>query len=106
MTSRRTSFLPGPGCFHLLADGDLVPGANQPRDVVLGRVVGNAAHRHGLALLLVARGEGDLQDARREDRVVVKKLVKVAQAEQQQRRRDAASSRRDTAASMVWSVRS
>ena len=74
----------GAGFFHLFADGHTFSGANQARDVALGRVVGHPAHRNGLALLLVAGSESDLQDARRDDRIVKKQLVEIAQAKKQQ----------------------
>ena len=69
---------------HLVADRDAVAALDQAGDVALGRVVGDAAHGDGLPLLLVARGEGDLQLARRGDGVVVEELVEVPQPEHQQ----------------------
>ncbi len=79
-------FLSGARLLHLLADGYLVAGANQSRDVIFRRVIGNAAHRHGLAFFFVARGERDLQDFRGDHCVVVEKLEKITQAEEQHRR--------------------
>ena len=68
-----------PRRFHLLADGDLVSCANQPRDVVFGRMVGNTAHRDGIAFFFIARSERDLQNARRQHRVFVEKFVEISQ---------------------------
>jgi hypothetical protein len=48
------------GQFHLIANRDFESGANQPRDVAFGSVVGNATHRNGLALFSIARSESDL----------------------------------------------
>jgi hypothetical protein len=46
------------------------------------RVVGDAAHGDGIFLPLVARGEGQIEDAGRVDRVVIEHLVEVTQPEQ------------------------
>ncbi len=70
---------------ELLAHRDLLPGADEARDVGVGRVVGHA--RHGDVL---PRGEGELQQPGRHVGVVVEQLVEVAQAEQQQVVREAA----------------
>src|SRR5258705_57621 len=43
-------FLARAGQLHLIANGNLESGANQPRDVTFDGVVRNAAHRNGLAL--------------------------------------------------------
>ena len=80
-------FFAGAGFLHLIADGYAVPGADQPRDVAFRGVIGNAAHRDRLALFAIARGQSDLQQARGHLRVVVEKLVEIAQAEKQQRLR-------------------
>ena len=77
--------LAGAGLFHLVADGDLEAGAQQPRDVGLRGVKGDAAHGHGLASFAIARGQGDLQFARGHNGVFVEELVEVAEAEQEQR---------------------
>ena len=75
---------PRAGLLHLIADGNLVTGAQQPRDVSLGGVIGNAAHGHGLPLFAISRCQRDLQFARRGDRVFVEKFVEVPQPEQNQ----------------------
>ena len=77
-------FFAGAGLFHLIANGDLEPGADQPRDIAFGSMVGNAAHGNGLALFAVARGQRDLEFARGDDRVFVEEFVKITQAEEQQ----------------------
>src|SRR5713226_10574858 len=76
--------LAGAGLLHLVADGDFETGANEARKVALGGVIRNAAHRDGLTLFAVARRERDLQLARGDDRVFVKKLVEIAETKQQQ----------------------
>ena len=60
------------GVFHLVADGHLETLAYQLGDVIFRAVVRHAAHGDGDALLLVARGQGDLQLARRHHRVLKK----------------------------------
>jgi hypothetical protein len=50
-------------------------------------VVGYAAHRHGHALFLVARGERDLQFPGRDFRILEEELIEVAQAEKEKRLR-------------------
>ena len=102
VTSRRTSFLPGAGLFHLIADGDAIALADQTRDVAFGRMIGHAAHGDGRAFFLVARGEGDFEFARGGDGVVEEELVEIAQAEHQQSARDLLLDARDTAASAAW----
>ena len=58
-------FFAGAGLLHLVADGDFVAGAQQPRDVGLRGVIRNAAHGDGLAAFAIAGGQRDLQLARR-----------------------------------------
>src|ERR1700693_6040322 len=72
-------FLSWPRLFHLFADGDLVSGANEPGDIIFGRMVGNPAHRHGLAPFLVACRQSDFEQAGSNHRVVVEKLIEIAQ---------------------------
>src|ERR1700746_2563623 len=57
---------------HLVADGDLEAGANQSGEIAFRGVIGNAAHRDGLAFFPIAGGEGDLQFARSDHGVFVK----------------------------------
>src|SRR5208337_768823 len=64
---------------------DLESLADELGDVVLGRVVGHAAHRHGDAFLLVARGQRDLQLARSDHRILEEQLVEIAQAKEDKR---------------------
>ena len=77
----------GSRLFELFADGDFVAGADEAGDVVFGGMIGHAAHWDGFAALFVAGGEGDLQDAGGDDRVVVKEFVEIAEAEEEQRLR-------------------
>jgi len=79
--------LAGTGLLHLFADGDLVPGADQLRDVIFSGMVGNAAHRYRLAFFFVSCSKRDLEESRGQDRVVVKQLVEIAQPEEQHCRR-------------------
>ena len=78
--------LGGGGVLHLLADGHLVPPADQPGDIALGGVVGHAAHGGALPLRLapVPGGEGEAQLLRAQLGVVVEHLIEVAQPEEQQ----------------------
>jgi hypothetical protein len=69
----------------LLADDDLVAELGEPRDVAARRVVRDAAHRHRVVLALVARGEGQVEQARREHGVLEEHLVEVAEAEEDDR---------------------
>src|SRR5271157_943820 len=71
--------------FHLLADRNLESFANEFGDIVLGRVIWDAAHGHGYAFFLVARGQRDLQLARRDDGVFKEQLVKIAEAKEDER---------------------
>jgi len=70
---------------HLLADGHPVALLHEARDVAIRRVIGHAAHRHGGARrVLRSRGEGQVQRARRHQRVLVEHLVEIAHAEEDQ----------------------
>ena len=72
------------GILHLLCDGDLDAGRDQPGEVIFQRVVGEAAHRHPLPL-----GEGKFEHRTHPFRVFEKLLVEVAEPEEQHRvRRD------------------
>ena len=68
---------------HLLAHRHLASGADQPGDIAVGRVMGNARHGDG-PLPLLARGEGDLEQARALVGVLEEELVKVAEAEEEE----------------------
>ena len=78
-------FLARSGLLHLVADGDLETRADQARNVTFRGVVRHAAHRNGLALFPVARGQRNLKFSRGNDGVFIKKLVEIAQPKQQQR---------------------
>jgi len=84
-THRPAGFLGNFGIFHLVADRYPVAFLDEAGDVAVGRVVGDAGHRNGSALFLVARGEGDFELARGEDGVVVEQLVEIADPEEKQR---------------------
>ena len=70
-----------PRIFHLFADGHLETFANEFANVAFRRVVGNSAHGHRDALLLVPRGQRDLQLFGGHNRILKEKLVKIAEAE-------------------------
>src|SRR5271165_3818179 len=72
------------GLFHLVAQRDAIAFLDQASEIAFKRMIGHAAHGDGLPFFLVARGESDLQFARRYDGVLVEELVEIAQAEQQQ----------------------
>ncbi len=78
--------LGGARVLHLLAERDAEALAHQAGDVARRRVVGHAAHRDGLAVLVLgARGEGDLERSRGDHGVVEEQLVEVAHAEEHER---------------------
>ena len=70
------------GSGHLLADSNLVAAADEPRQVVIQGVVGNARHRHLVSLAHTPRGQDNLQLAGGELGILVKGLVEIAQAEE------------------------
>ena len=72
--------LTGPRLLHLIADGDLAAGLEQPGDVVIRGVKRDAAHGHRAPL-----GQRHVEQLRPGQGVVKKHLVKVAQAKEQQR---------------------
>src|SRR5271157_4757524 len=78
-------FLGDSRVLHLLADGHLESFANEFGDIVLGRVIWDAAHGHGYAFFLVARGQRDLELAGGDDRVLEEELVEIAQAKEDER---------------------
>ena len=69
---------------HLVADGDLVPGGDQTRDVGPGGVVRHPRHRDPI-VALGPRSQSDAEDFRGSAGVVVEQLVEVAQAKEEQR---------------------
>ena len=64
--------------FHLLADCDLEPLADQLSDVALGSVVGDAAHRNGQSFFLVPRSQGNLKFFGGNNGVFKKELVEIS----------------------------
>ena len=73
------------GVLHLLADGDLVALGDKAGDVAVAGVVGDAAHRDLVLLVLapVAGGEGQVQLPAGQLGILVEHLVEVAQAEKE-----------------------
>ncbi len=71
------------GLLHLLADGHLVPLGDEPGQVGVQGVMGDAGQGDALALAHRPRGKGDLQLARDQLSVLVERLVEVAQAEEE-----------------------
>ena len=67
----------------LVADRHPVPLLDQPGDVPLGGVVRHAGHRDALAPADVAARQHDVERLRHDLRVVVERLVEVAQAEEE-----------------------
>ena len=73
-----------PGIFDLLADRDAKSLANQPREVAVDGVIGNTAHRNRRAItVLRARGQRDVERARRHEGVLEEHLVEVTHAKEQ-----------------------
>ncbi len=75
----------GAGDLHLIADGHAIALLDQARNVVFGGMIGHPAHRNGLALFLVARGESDFELAGGDDGVLIEQLIEIAESEQQER---------------------
>ena len=72
--------------FHLLAHGDAETLSDEPRDVIVGRVVRNAAHWDGAAGSVLRPGrERQLERARGHQRVLVEHLVEIAHAKEHNR---------------------
>ncbi len=65
--------------FHLVADGHLAAGFEEPPDVAIGRVVGNAAHGHR-----TTPGERHVQQLGTRLGVLKEHLIKIPEPEQQQ----------------------
>lgn len=67
------------GILGLFGDGDSVAGGDEPVDVVLARVVGDAGHGDSLAL-----SEGDLELPGDQLGVVVERFIEVAHSEEEE----------------------
>ena len=68
----------------LIADGDAEAALDEPRDVAVGGVERDAAHRHRVAGgVLRSRGQRQLEGARGRQRVLVEHLEEVAHPEEQ-----------------------
>ena len=72
------------GILHLLAYRHLVALFDQSCDICFGTVERNSAHRGALCLAAVAPGERKLKHARRDDGIIKKHLVKVAETVKKQ----------------------
>jgi hypothetical protein len=70
--------LPRPGLLHLVANGDLASGFEQPADVRVGGVKWNAAHGD-----VAAPGQRDIEQLRPGFGVLEKHFIEVAEAEKQ-----------------------
>ena len=76
--------LPGFGrVLELLANGDAMAGADQPFQIMVGRMHRHAAHRDFLALVTAALGERYAQGLRRRFRIGKEQLVEIAHAIEQ-----------------------
>ncbi len=71
------------GVLDLVADRDLEPGADQPREIGFGGVDRDAAHRDVGAVVPAALGQRDVERLRRGDRVVEEQLEKIPHPEEQ-----------------------
>ena len=69
--------------FDLIADGHRTAGLQEPGDIAGGGMIGDAAQRHLIGLVLVPRGQRDLEQARTCDRVLVEHFVEVPDAEEE-----------------------
>ena len=70
--------------FHLLADGDAVALAYQTGQIAVESVIGNPAHRDRAARAVFrTRCQGQLERARRDQRVLEEHLVEIAHPEEQ-----------------------
>ena len=72
--------LAGPGVLDLVADGHLLPTAEQSRNVAAQGVMGDAAHWHHTALR-----QGNIEELGADLRVLEEHLIEIAEAEKQQR---------------------
>ncbi len=72
------------GILDLVADRDLEPGADQPREIGFGSVDRDAAHRDVRAVVPAALGQRNIERLRGGDRVVKEQLEKISHPEEQQ----------------------
>jgi len=68
----------------LLADGHFVAGLEEPAQIAVHGVVGDAGHGDALVLAHVAAGQGDAEHSCGDAGIVIEGLVEVAEAEEQQ----------------------
>jgi len=84
LTSRRTSFLPGPGLFHLLADGDFLKPARMRRASSCRGVIRDAAHGYGLTFSRLREVRVIWSFARGDDGIFVEEFVEVTETEEEE----------------------
>ena len=72
------------GVLHLFGDGDAEAAADEAGEVGLGGVDGDAAHGNGLAPVLAAAGEGDVEGGGGGFGVLEEQLVEVPHSEEEQ----------------------
>ena len=72
------------GVADLFADRDRFAFAHEPREIVLGAVIGHTRHRDRRASGLATRGEGDVEQLRRTLGVVEEELVEITHPIEQQ----------------------
>ena len=70
------------GSTQLFGHGHPIALLDQPRDVIVGGMIGHTRQRHALSLAHRARGEHDVEFARDEFRIGVEGLVEIAEAEE------------------------
>ncbi len=69
--------------FDLIADGDAKAFLHEPCDVGVDGVMGDTAHRNAAAVgVFRARGQCEIEGARRDERVLVEHLVEIPHAEE------------------------
>ena len=79
------AFLRFLGCLGLFGDRDAAAALDQPREIALGGMHRHAAHRYRFPAMFAARGERDIEHARRNPRILEEQFEEVAHAVEQQR---------------------
>jgi hypothetical protein len=67
----------------LLADGHLVPEAQEARHIRVALMPGHAGQGHRIGIVAIARGEREAEQARGQLRVLIEHLVEIAEAKKQ-----------------------
>ena len=70
---------------YLLADGNAVPGSNQPREISVNRMNRHAAHRNVIAITLASFCQGDAKRCRTGFGIFEEHLVEIAHPVEKQR---------------------